>query len=280
MARWQAAANIICITSFCRRRRSTGAILATRCLEGYVAVYQMDGGFVAAERAVTSAAKLAMESGAVLRGHEPVLEVSPIAGGGVRVRTTRGTYEAGRLVMSPGAWVGELVPRLKEISVPERQVLGWFRPKQPELFRLGAFPVSNLKSDVGHFYQFPMWTIPGFKIGLYHHLRERGSADELSRVPTARDEEALREGVKRFFPRGQRRRAGAAHLHVHEHAGRALHSRLAAGLSRGDRRLPVLRPWLQVRERAIGEILADMATSQAAALRSRRRSSCARFGNA
>jgi sarcosine oxidase len=128
------------------------------------------------------------------------LEVSPTAGGGVRVRTTRATYEAGRLVMSPGAWVGELVPRLKEISVPERQVLGWFRPKQPELFRLGAFPVSNLKSDVGHFYQFPMWTIPGFKIGLYHHLRERGAADELSRTPTARDEEALREGVKRFFP--------------------------------------------------------------------------------
>jgi sarcosine oxidase len=119
--------------------------------QGYVAVYQMDGGFVAAERAVTSASKLAMDSGAVIRGHEPVLEVSPIAGGDVRVRTTRDTYEAGRLVMSPGAWVGELVPCLKEISVPERQVLGWFRPKKPELFRLGAFPVSNLKSDVGHF---------------------------------------------------------------------------------------------------------------------------------
>jgi sarcosine oxidase len=167
---------------------------------GYVAVYQMDGGFVAAERAVTSASKLAMESGAVIRGHEPVLEVSPIAGGGVRVRTTRDTYEAGRLVMSPGAWIGELVPRLKEISVPERQVLGWFRPKKPELFRLGAFPVSNLKSDVGHFYQFPMWTIPGFKIGLYHHFRERGAADELSRVPTERDEAALRKGVAKFFP--------------------------------------------------------------------------------
>lgn len=166
----------------------------------FQAVYQMDGGFVASERAVTAAARLALESGAIIRGHEPVLEVSPAPGGGVRVRTTRGTYEAGRLVASAGAWIGEMLPRLKEIAVPERQVLGWFRPRTPELYRLGAFPVSNLKSDLGHFYQFPMWTVPGFKIGLYHHLRERGEADTLSRVPTQQDEEVLREGIVRFFP--------------------------------------------------------------------------------
>jgi sarcosine oxidase len=45
-----------------------------------------------------------------------------------------------------------------------------------------------------------MWTIPGFKIGLYHHFQERGAADELSRVPTERDEAALREGVAKFLP--------------------------------------------------------------------------------
>jgi len=173
---------------------------AYRLPEDFVAVHQPDGGFIASERAVLAAARLAMESGAVIRGHEPVLEVSPIAGGGVRLRTPRGVYEAGRLVAACGAWIGELIPALSRIAVPERQVLGWFRPRRPEYFRLGRFPVSNLKTDLGHFYQFPMWQVPGLKIGRYHHLGESGRADTLSRVATEHDEGVLREGLRRFFP--------------------------------------------------------------------------------
>ena len=149
---------------------------------------------------VAVAAGLAMDAGAVIRGREPVLGFEALSGGGVRVRTDRGTYEAGRLVVSTGAWIGEHAPHLQAIAVPERQTLGWFRPKRPEHFRLGAFPVSNLKSDTGHFYQFPVWGLPGFKIGLYHHLREKGPADTLSREPNAADEAALRKGLAAFFP--------------------------------------------------------------------------------
>jgi sarcosine oxidase len=178
-----------------------GRFPAYRLPAGYLAVHQPDGGFVASERAVIAAAGLAMDAGAVIRGREAVAGFEPLPGGdGVRVSTTRGTYEARRLVLSTGAWIGEHVPGLKTISIPERQALGWFRPKRPELFRLGAFPVSNLKSDIGHFYQFPVWGVPGFKIGLYHHLGERGPADGLSREPNAEDEAALRRGLARFFP--------------------------------------------------------------------------------
>jgi sarcosine oxidase len=172
-----------------------------RLPNGYVGVYQSDGGFVASERAIVAAASLAMDAGATLRARETVLGFEPLPGGdGVRVTTDRGTYEAGRLVLSTGAWIGEHVRGLKPISIPERQTLGWFRPKRPEAFRLGAFPVSNLKSDLGHFYQFPVWGVPGFKIGLYHHLGEKGPADTLSREPNAADEAALREGLAAFFP--------------------------------------------------------------------------------
>jgi sarcosine oxidase len=62
------------------------------------------------------------------------------------------------------------------------------------------FPVSNLLTEFGQFYQFPNWGIPGFKIGLYHHLHERGDADELSREPGPADEEALRQAIRAFFP--------------------------------------------------------------------------------
>jgi sarcosine oxidase len=164
------------------------------------AVYQLEGGFVASERAIVTAVNLAMQAGAVIHGREALIDFAPLAGGGVRVRTDRSTYEAGHLVVAAGAWIGELVPALKTFAVPERQVLGWFRPKVPDHYRLGAFPVSNLKSDAGHFYQFPVWNVPGFKIGLYHHLGEKGAAHTLSREPNARDEAALRRGVEQFFP--------------------------------------------------------------------------------
>lgn len=171
-----------------------------RLPDGYEAVYQGDGGFVASERAIVAAVGLATSEGAVIRAREPLLDYAPLPGGGVRVRTAKGTYEAGRLVLSSGAWIGEHVAPLATAAVPERQVLGWFQPRQPEHFRLGAFPVSNLKCDLGHFYQFPVWHVPGFKIGLYHHLQETGTADALSREPTAADEAILREGLARFFP--------------------------------------------------------------------------------
>ena len=171
-----------------------------RLPENFVALHQPEGGFVASERAIVAAANLAMQSGAVLRAREAVLDITPIVGGGVRVRTGRGVYEAGQVIVSAGAWIGELVPGLSATAVPERQVLGWFQPKRPELFRLGAFPVSNLKGDLGHFYQFPVWNVPGFKIGLYHHLHEQGAPEQLSREPTAADEAVLRRGVAEYFP--------------------------------------------------------------------------------
>lgn len=171
-----------------------------RLPSNFAALFQRDGGFVLSERAIVAAAGLALNSGARLRARECLLEFAPLGGGGVRVRTDKGEYEAGQLILTAGAWMGELVPQLGTLAVPERQVLGWFQPKRPEVFQLGAFPVSNLKSDVGHFYQFPVWGTPGFKIGLYHHLRESGPADTLSRDPTQRDEEALRQGLRAFFP--------------------------------------------------------------------------------
>ena len=234
-----------------------------RLPENFVALHQPEGGFVASERAIVAAANLALQSGAVLRAREAVLDITPIAGGGVRVRTGRGVYEAGQVIVSAGAWVGELVPGLSATAVPERQVLGWFQPKRPELFRLGAFPVSNLKGDLGHFYQFPVWNVPGFKIGLYHHLHEQGAPEQLSREPTPADEAVLRRGVAEFFP---------------EADGDVLALRTCMFTNTPDEhfiidRLPGFEDVIVASpcsghgfkfSSAIGEILADLATARAA----------------
>lgn len=165
----------------------------------YAAIYQPDGGFVASERAIMAHAGLAIANGAEIRAREAVVAIEP-GDGRVTVVTERGRYEAGRVVVSPGAWIADLAPGLAGKAVPERQVLGWFQPLKPELFTPQAFPVSNILTEFGHYYQFPAWGLPGFKIGLYNHLREHGHPDQLSREPTEADEAVLRRAVRELFP--------------------------------------------------------------------------------
>ena len=107
--------------------------------------------------------------GAEIHGHERVWW-RPLEGG-VRVRTDRGVYEADKLVITAGAWDGELLDVLEGLAVPERQVLAWLQPTRPEYFQY--FPVFNLLVDEGRFYGFPVHGVPGFKFGKYHHLEEK-----------------------------------------------------------------------------------------------------------
>jgi sarcosine oxidase len=173
---------------------------AYRIPSDFVALMEPQGGFVACEAAVTAQTKLARHAGADIHECEPMIEWTPTSNG-VRVRTAQGVYEAENLVLSSGAWIGDFAVPLRGKAVAERQALGWFETKQPELFTPASFPVSILETEDGqHPYQFPEWQVPGFKIGLYNHLRERGSADDLSREPNVEDEALLRGVVERYFP--------------------------------------------------------------------------------
>ena len=139
--------------------------------------------------------------GAEVRCREPVLDWG--AGGGrVWVRTARGRYEAGRLVICAGPWASKLVPELAGLAVPERQVLAWLQPTRPDYFRLGAFPVFNLEVEEGRYYGFPSFLIPGFKFGKYHHRGEQVDPDTVNREPEPEDEELLRAFARRYFPEG------------------------------------------------------------------------------
>jgi len=171
-----------------------------RLPDDFAAVFQPDGGFVLSERAIVAHVTIAIAAGAEIHGHEKVLEWSPIAGGGVRVVTSRGTYDAGRLVLPPGAWIGDLVPSLNGVAVPERQVLGWFQPRDPAKFMPSAFPVHCLRGEEGFYYLLPIYGVPGIKLGCYHHLGETGPADAISRELTAVDEAPLRRCLARYFP--------------------------------------------------------------------------------
>ncbi|MEZ4709283.1 MAG: N-methyl-L-tryptophan oxidase [Caldilineaceae bacterium] len=184
----------------------TGLELAQR-YPGYqlphdiMALYQPEGGFLEPEGCVVSYCFEAMRHGAELHGREGVLRWEALPGGeGVRVYTERAIYEADSLVITAGAWNDEMLGFLRNMAVPELQVLAWFQPQRPEFFTQETFPVFNLLVDEGRYYGFPVHAVPGFKIGKYHHLEERGHPDMLRRPVMDEDEEILRECVARYFP--------------------------------------------------------------------------------
>ena len=164
-----------------------------------VSVYSPDSGFVLSERAISLYTRLALDLGAEIHARQPVVgwEVRPDS---IIVRTDTATYSTSRLIICAGAWTSKLLHALSKILQPERQVLIWTRPLRPEIFQLGAFPIFNLQSPEGHFYGFPVYDFPGFKIGRYHHRNEKVDPDAMDRECHSEDEAVLREGIARYFP--------------------------------------------------------------------------------
>lgn len=167
----------------------------------HLALLQPEGGFLLSERCIVQHVVQAQALGAQVRAREPVLEWEPLADG-VRVRTSQGVYEAEKLVITAGAWAGKLLAPLAGRLSPERQVLAWFQPSRPALFAPERFPVFNLTVDEGRFYGLPVFHIPGFKVGKYHHLEEQVDPDIADRECHPRDEQVLRAFASRYFPEG------------------------------------------------------------------------------
>ncbi len=160
---------------------------------------QPDGGFLLPERCIVQHTRQAEAAGAVLHEDERVLGWEP-AGDGVRVRTEVATYEADRLVLCAGAWSEPVARLARGLVTAERQVLAWFHPLEPELFDPERFPVFNLVVPEGRWYGFPVFGIPGFKVGRYHHRGEEVDPESFDREPQPEDEALLRGFVEQYFP--------------------------------------------------------------------------------
>jgi sarcosine oxidase len=174
---------------------------AYRLPEELQLVYQRDGGFVVPERCILAHVAGARARGGEVRMGDRVLDWS--AGeNGVRVRTNRGEVEAGRLVLTAGAYSQEVARLAPGMVVAQRQVLAWLEPKRPELFTADRFPVFNVALEEGHLYGFPVHGVPGFKLGYYDYEGLRGDPDSIPRKTGPEDEAAVRVFAERYFPDG------------------------------------------------------------------------------
>lgn len=166
----------------------------------HLGLWQPDGGFVASEKAIYAHVGLAQSRGADIRTNEPLLDWSPTADGGVTVRTERGTYSAGRLVITSGGWITDAVPALASKMTTVRQAIGWFTTRRPELFRQDAFPVFILSVEEGTFYGFPLYEHPGFKLGGPHFAREPMDPRQPDRTPSPQQVAMIRDCLARYIP--------------------------------------------------------------------------------
>ncbi len=230
-----------------------------------VGLYEAVAGFVRPELTVAAHLGLAERNGAELRFGEPAQDWSTTPGGGVRVTTAAGTYEAGRLVVCPGAWAPEVLADLEIPLTVERQVMYWFQPTGGVgPFAPDRLPVYIHEDATGtQIYGFPAIDGPdgGAKVAFFRRGSET-SPDALDREVHPDEVAAMAEHLGGLLPTLPGRfLAGVPCMYTTtpDHhfviAGHPAHEQVtvACGFSgHGFKFVPV-----------VGEILADLATTGA-----------------
>ena len=125
------------------------------------AVLEPHAGYLLPEECLRAHLKLAADAGAQIHFEERVLDWSANSGHAA-VRTEKGSYEAGHLVMTAGPWTNDALGNLFPLRVT-RQVMAWFAPRGGIApFLPEKFPVF-LMEDAGGLpgYGFPAIDGPG-----------------------------------------------------------------------------------------------------------------------
>ena len=171
--------------------------------------FEPHAGYLYVEDCVRAHLDAAREAGATLLSEERVIRWQEL-GSGVEVETTQGRYSASRLIITAGAWTGEV---LKQLGLPLqvlRKVLLWFEVAEPARFRRDRFPIYMLESPNGFYYGFPVTDSRGHKLA--RHDCGQPVADPLCplREPLPEDEGDCRLFLQTYLP------AAAGPLRRHE----------------------------------------------------------------
>lgn len=169
--------------------------------DDWIGLLERGAGYLFVEDCVRANLNAAIEMGAVLQSDEPVLDWEATADG-VTVTTTMGTYAAAKLIITAGAWAGEL---LREVGYPltvMRQVSWWMKPDDPTAFRRDRFPIFLANTPEGDFYGLPMLDQRGFKLAKHYGADEVGGPNEVDANVNEEDENTIREFLARYIPSG------------------------------------------------------------------------------
>src|ERR1700677_4147136 len=132
--------------------------------EEYVGVFDVQAGWIDVDASITSSLAQAQALGVECVFDQPVQRWDASAGK-VRVHLQNGTITAANLIVTAGAWTGNL---LREFHLPlavKRKVIAWFDPLSPELFAADRIPVFAFAENMT--YGFP--SVPGMGVKMAEH---------------------------------------------------------------------------------------------------------------
>ncbi|MEZ4520755.1 MAG: N-methyl-L-tryptophan oxidase [Thermomicrobiales bacterium] len=169
-----------------------------RLHEGMIATYEAGAGFLWSERGIIAHVELARKHGAVIHTSEEVTGWEA-DGEGVTVTTDRNTYRAGKLVMTTGAYVGELLADLELPFQVNRSINGYFEPSRPDWWRAeNGAPDFILDVPEGGFYGMPAIGDIGLKIGL--STQDKTGPRTIRRTIEPEEIQYLRDTLDKYMP--------------------------------------------------------------------------------
>jgi glycine/D-amino acid oxidase-like deaminating enzyme len=166
--------------------------------DGHVGIFEPAAGWVDVDAALRGARDLAVAAGARVELDSPVTGWEKCAGG-IRLHTAGGDFDARKLIVTAGAWAGEL---LRDLGLPlrvERKILIWLEPLTAEWFSPEGCPVFAFAENF--FYGFP--NIGGHGVKLAIHWQPGTPLSDLSQpaAPAAEEDiEPVLEMAARLLP--------------------------------------------------------------------------------
>jgi monomeric sarcosine oxidase len=158
------------------------------------------GGFLHPERAIAAFLKDAKAHGATILNNTRC-EAVDASGATIQIPTAKGRIEAGRVIVTTGAWTAELLPELRPITHVERRVVHWFAdPKRRFTRKAGFAPFALSTGNNQLFYGFPANAKGEVKVGEHDTVEVVEGPDVLNRKIARRDIAAIRPLVRQFMP--------------------------------------------------------------------------------
>ena len=159
--------------------------------------YDPWAGYLRSGQALEDLAKLARDSGVILRENTAVQAVEETAAG-ARVCWESNRQDCDRVVVAAGPWLSELLPAMQTRVRLTRQQMAFFVPTDPAPFRRGRFPVWSILSPGNLWYGFPYLHEGWVKVA--EDSKVDDTRADVSREPTAEFLDWAREFVAKHIP--------------------------------------------------------------------------------
>lgn len=147
--------------------------------ENYYGCFDPEAGFLFSEASILTYKEQAIAQGVDVIEHEAVMDIVFLEDS-VQVMTTQQMFSSAKIIVTAGAWIPKLLDSLELPIQPIRKTIGWFQPKDNQLYSKD-FPCFIFDTEVnGHYYGFPDFDGSGVKLGRMD-LGYEANADSLNR---------------------------------------------------------------------------------------------------